>query len=212
MGDTAARFSTGIRFLDMEIGGGIPVGDIVALTTPPESQSEALFRELARVQDTHYVSTICADESELEQWVAPPGRESGALSVAYGEPGEVLGDPVALVEEIPPDSCCIVDPVDLLEDGGRGEYLAALDALKDRLRAVGSVGILHGLATESSPANRPLTVKRADHVWQLDRRVDGGEVSTTLLISKSRGNSVPQEAISIELAEQVRIDTSRNIA
>jgi len=35
---------------------------------------------------------------------------------------------------------------------------------------------------------------------------------TTLLVPKSRGDEVPEEAISIELADDVHIDTSHNFA
>lgn len=208
-----ARFSTGIRFLDMEVGGGIPVGDLVALTAPPDAQTEVLFKEIARVQATQYVSTICPDPSELREWVQPPPTApNDIVTVSYRDPAELLDDPSALVDRISSETCLIVDPVNLLESGDRGSYLDTLNAIKARLREVGSVGLLNCLHSNATPDHRSLTVKRADQVWNLRRSVDGGEVATTLLVSKARGNSVPQEAISIELAEEVRIDTSRNIA
>jgi len=213
MDGTDARFSTGIRFLDMEVGGGIPVGDIVALTAPPDAQTEVLFKEIARVRATQYVSTICPDEAELREWVRPPETApNDVVTVGYRDPAKLLDDPSALVDRVPSETYLIIDPVSVLEAGDREAYLGVLNALKERLREVGSVALLNCLRGDRTPDNRPLTVKRADHVWKLRRSVDGGEVSTTLLISKARGNSVPQEAISIELADEVRIDTSRNIA
>jgi len=213
MDDTDERFSTGIRFLDMEVGGGIPVGDVVALTTPPDAQTEVLFTEIARIQPTQYVSTICADERELREWVDPPdGAPNDIVTVSYFTPATLRDDPATLVDRIPSETCVVLDPVNLLETGDRAAYLQFLNALKERLREVGSIAILNCLTGDPQPDNRPLTLKRADHIWQLRRRVDGGEVATSLLISKARGHSVPQEAISIELADKVRIDTSRNIA
>ena len=213
MGDTDDRFSTGIRFLDMEVGGGIPAGDIVALTTPPDAQTEVLFTEFARVQPTQYVSTVCADERELREWVDPPDdAPNDIVTVGYSAPDDLLADPSTLVERIPSETCVVIDPVNPMEAADREAYLALLNAVKERLRDVGSIGFLNCLDADPPPANRSLTLKRADHVWQLRRSVDGGEVATSLLISKARGNSVPQEAISIELADKVRIDTSRNIA
>lgn len=213
MDDTDGRLSTGIRFLDMEVGGGIPVGDIVALTTPPDAQSEVLFKEIARVQPVHYISTICPDETELRRWIEPAGMESAEeMSVSYSEPSELLNDPDAVLAEIPSDACVIIDPLDPLEETTTESYLSLLNAIETRVRAVESVAFLNCLATDSKPAGRPLTLKRADHVWQINQSVDGGELQTSLLISKSRGNAVPTEAISIELADKVQIDTSRNIA
>lgn len=213
MDDTDERFSTGIRFLDMEVGGGIPVGDIVALTAPPDAQTEVLFKEIARVQATQYVSTICADEMELREWVDPPDDAvNDIVTVSYSSPDELLDDPGTLVDRIPSETCVIVDPANLLEVGDRAAFLGFLNAFKERLRDVGSIGFLNCLTGGESPDHRTLTLKRADHVWQLRRTVDGGEVATSLLISKARGERVPQEAISIELADKVEIDTSRNIA
>ena len=213
MGEDERRFSTGVRFLDEEVGGGIPAGDIVALTTPPDAQTEVLFTEIARVQPTQYVSTVCADEAELTEWITPAGEATNdIITVSHATPADLLSDPTTLVELVPSETCLIIDPVNLLEQGEQREYLALLDEIKARLRAVGSVGVLNCLETGTNPAHRPLTLKRADQVWQLNKRVDGGELTTTLLIAKARGNDVPQEAIDIELAEEVRIDTSRNIA
>lgn len=212
MQDTDARFSTGVRFLDMELGGGIPVGDLVALTTPPGSQSETIFREIGRSQPLQYVSTICSDEDELRTWVEPSAdTASGDLSVGYVPPETLLDDPSAFVEEIQPGTCLILDPVNVVEASNWKQYLAVLNALKRRLRDAESVALLNCL-DDATPDNRSLTLKRADHVWQLNQTVESEELSTTLLISKARGSNVPNEAISIELAEQVRIDTSRNIA
>lgn len=213
MGDINERFSTGIRFLDMELGGGIPAGDVVALTTPPDAQTEVLFNEFARVQATQYVSTVCADEMELREWIdAPETAPNDIVTVSYTDPEELLADPSILVDRIPSETCVVLDPANPLETGARERYLTLLNALKERLRAVGSIGFLNCLHADPTPATRPLTLKRADHAWQLRRSVDGGEVATSLLISKARGDSVPQEAISIELADKVEIDTSRNIA
>jgi len=213
MDGTDARFSTGIRFLDMELGGGVPVGDLVALTTPPDAQSEVIFKELARVQRLLYVSTICPDESELRRWVEPvDGDAESEVSVTYLSPTSILDDPSVLVDEITADTCLIIDPIDPLEAASREAYLSVLNAVGERLRAVESIGFLNCLETETDSKRRSLTLKRADHIWNLRQSLDGGELMTQLLISKARGHSVPQEAISIELDEQVQIDTSRNIA
>lgn len=56
------RFSTGVRFFDKGVGGGIPAGGLLALVAPASSQSELLFEELVRAQSVWYVSTVCSDE------------------------------------------------------------------------------------------------------------------------------------------------------
>lgn len=213
MDESKPRFSTGVRFLDMELGGGIPAGDMVALTTPPDSQSELLFTELARMQDLLYVSTICRDEDELEEWIEPSGYDQGTdVTVAHVAPEELLADPDVLLEKIEEGSCLVLDPMNGLEAAGRDRYLTLLNDLKERLRETESIALIHCLKEEGDLERRPLTLKRADHVWHLRQTVESEEIMTTLLVPKSRGNQALTEAISIELADEVKIDTSRNIA
>jgi KaiC/GvpD/RAD55 family RecA-like ATPase len=213
MGDEDPRLETGVRFLDMELGGGIPVGDIVALTAPPASQSELILTEIARAQPVHYISTICDEEAEATEWIEPGGFEGGEqISVSTATPETLVTDPPALFEEAPNEGVIIIDPMGGLETTDRGAYLGLLSALKRHLRTTDSVALLHCLDAEETTGKRRLTLKRADHIWQLQLHVDSAEVTTTLLVPKARGGEMLTEAVSIELVDRVRIDTSRNIA
>lgn len=213
MDESTPRFATGIRFLDMQFGGGIPAGDMVAVTAPPDSQSEVFFKELAREQSLLYASTICDDEAELEEWVEPPGSD-GAVEVAvtHLDPERFLASPDEVLGSIPENSCVVVDPIDELETGGRDAYLHGLNLLKERLRDSDSVAFVHCLDGDEVPGRRSLTLKRADHVWRLRQTVDADELSTTLYVPKSRAGETITEAIKVELSDRVDIDTSRNIA
>jgi len=98
------------------------------------------------------------------------------------------------------------------ESAPRKEYLALLNALKRRLRAVDSIAVVHCLTGQRDPTHRPLTLKRADHVWRLQHARETDELATTLVVPKSRDGETITEPITMEIADRVQIDTSRNIA
>jgi KaiC/GvpD/RAD55 family RecA-like ATPase len=210
MDDGPARFSTGLRFLDQQLDGGVATGGVVALLAPPQSQVELLFREFARGQPLVYVSTLCADESDRRDIVDP--ADAATVETAYHDPEAILADPEAFASALPTTSYVVVDSVDALERGAPARYLDFLNALKRRMREAGGVAVVHCLKGEHTPENRTLTLKRADHVWDLRLDVDANTIDTTLCITKSRTDRAFSEPLPLEFAERVRIDTSRTIA
>lgn len=212
MGEADPRFSTGIRYIDMQAGGGVPAGDIVVLTAPPNSQSETIFLEFASAEPTVYLSTTAQDTDELRTRLEPSGIPAEDLTVGHLDPTAFLEDPETYVADLPPESVIVIDPVDLLESGPRAEYLTALNLLKSRLREIDSIAVLHCLTDDSNPDHRSLTLKRSDHIWSLRQTIENGELQTALYVPKSRIGSIIADGISIELTDGVQIDTSRNIA
>lgn len=211
MSPTDDRFSTGVRFVDKRLGGGIPAGGLLALVAPAGSQSELLFEELASAETVWYLSTICSDEAELREIVDPSGDRAQDLAVEYVPPQTLIDDPAAFVADIEPGTCVVIDTANGLEAAPGEDYLAFLNELKSRLRATDSIAILHCLADEPIPDGRPLSLKRADHIWRLELAVSD-EIVTRLVIPKSRGYQVLTEPLQLELIDEVTVDTSRNIA
>lgn len=211
MSQTEKRFSTGVRFLDKRLGGGIPAGGLVALVTPAGSQAELLFKELVSAQTVRYISTVCSDEDELRENVSPREGSPENLSVEYVTTETILDDPATHIESIEPGSFGVIDTVNRLESAPEEQYLSFLNDLKERLRETDSIGILHGLTDKPTPKNRSLTLKRADHVWQLELAVSD-RLITRLVIPKSREYQVLTEPLELELIDEVLVDTSRNIA
>lgn len=212
MSKSNPMFSTGSPLLDKQLGGGIPAGDIVALTAPPNSQTETIFMEFASAEPLIYFSTIVQDIEELRGRVKPSNTSAEDLTVEYLDSSSFIDDPEGHINNLPSESVIVIDPVDLLETGSREEYLTALNLLKSRLIESESVAILHCLVDESSSELRSLTLKRADNVWSLRQSVNKGKIETTLYIPKSRVGSTMTDGISIELDDGLQVDTSRNIA
>jgi hypothetical protein len=61
-------------------------------------------------------------------------------------------------------------------------------------------------------ANRVVSKHMADVVFDLRTSVEGTEVENKLAVPKFRGGAALQETIKLQLAEDVSIDTSRDIA
>lgn len=212
MAASTDRFPTGLRFLDKQLGGGLIPGGVLALTSPPQSQAELLFQEFARERPLMYVSVMSPDEAELREMIDPGGGGTVDADVAYHDPDTVLADPVTFAAELPDDAYVVIDTVNGLERAPAETYLALLNAVKRRMRDGNGFAVIHCLKEEPAPTNRTLTLKRADHVWDLRVTVDSSEISTVLCITKSRENQILSEPLPLELSDEVRIDTSRTIA
>ena len=207
------RFSTGMSFLDRRIDGGIPVGTAVALTAPASSQSELLLGELTQGWDLLYISTICPDEAELRAILEPRRSAERSLTIEYAPPESLLENPESYLSKLSPESVLVLDVANSLESAQRDTYLNVLNTFKATLRDLDCIGLLHCLEGEGSQIpRRGLTLKRADHVWQLQTAALSNEIKSRLLITKSRGYRALSEPVPLVMTDRVQIDTSRNIS
>lgn len=209
----ARRFSTGLRFLDSRLDGGIPVGKLLALTAPAHTQSELLLYHLISDRPVTYISTTTPDERVVRDAIAtsaigPPVD----LAFTAVESANFLAAPAEVLDEVRPESFVIVDPIDELERAERHQYDSFVTELKRHLRETDSIGVFHGLDTPPIPDARRFTLQRADHVWRLEQLVLTREIKTRLLVTKARGGRTHSEPIPLRISDHVRIDTSRHIS
>lgn len=202
------RLSTGSEVLDRYLESGLPPGTLVALTAPPDTQSELFLQALAGERQTFYLSAVRPTEEVVETL----DLHHSELTVLQKDPEAFLTEPEASLEQIEPQSNVIIDPVNGFEAGPRGQYVGFLNALKEYLRTTESVGLLHCIDAESNPILRSLTLNRADLVWRLHLTLTTLTVDTRLIISKFRGGKAVREPIKLRLTDNVQIDTSRDIA
>ncbi|WP_435178151.1 RAD55 family ATPase [Halorussus sp. AFM4] len=207
----ARRLSTGIDVLDRKLDGGLPTGSIVALSAPPASQAELLLYEFTSARQTLYLSTDRDESAVSEALQRAPGR-TGSPDVRRVEGDAPLDHSQRLFRRLPEDSNLVVDSVDLLERQGEGRYRNFLNDLQNHLHNTEGVAILHCLDGRSVPDARDVTEHVADVVFQLHTQYSGDTVETRLAVPKFRGGRALPETIKLELAESVRIDTSRDIA
>lgn len=205
------RVPTGITVLDRRLDGGLPVGSVALLSADPASQSELLLYEFAAARETLYLTTLRSEAAVRDAF--------GRTSVAVGDPAirSVGGDaPVTrashALDAFPAGGNLIVDVVDPLERTDRGRYRSFLDDLRGHAVEAGGVVYLHALDGASVPPLRDASEYAADVVFDLRTELNGSEVENRLAIPKFRGGRAPEEAIKLRLLDEVRIDTSRDIA
>lgn len=206
----SGRLPTGIDVLDRRLGGGLPAGSVVALSAPPASQSELLLYELTAARPTLYLSTDRRKEAvsdAIDRTLAPTGRPM----IEYVPGDAPLENARRQFQRIDGQTNLIVDPADLLERTDRIRYQHFLNDLQNHMHNTGSVTVLHCLSGDEPPL-RTTTLHMVDVVLELRVDYTTADVETRLAIPKFRGGRALDETIKLELAERVRIDTSRDIA
>lgn len=205
------QFPTGLNFLDMRIGGGIPVDTVLTILAPPASQSQILLRALTSEQPLVYLSTGVRDTDALEAWLAE-GRAEPDEVTAIHAPAESLFETLPEhLERAPPESFLVVDEINPLEAGSRSEYRTFLNDLHSWAREEDAVVFLHGLDAPETASLRSLTLNRVDQVWWLQLQLLSQDIATKLYITKARTGRALTEPISLIMTDDVRIDTSRSI-
>ena len=211
MAAASGRLSTGIDVLDRRLDGGLPAGSVVAYTAPPASQAELLLYELTRARPTLYLSTERTEQAVRDAFDTTPAP-TGDPRISYVAGDAPLDNAQRLFRNISGEANLVVDPVDVLERTPRNRYVNFMNDLQTHMQNIGGVAVLHALRGSDVPEHRDTTEHMADVVFQLDVQSRGDEVETRLSVPKFRGGRAPSDTIKLELAERVRIDTSRDIA
>ena len=205
------RLETGIDVLDRKLDGGLPPGTVVAYTAEPASQSELLLYQLTAARGTLYISTQRPEEIVRLGLDASRAR-TGSPTIRHVTGDDPVGVTRQLVDALPDGANLIVDPLDDLERTEPEEYRRFLSGMKSRMVETGSVAVLHCLRGESVPENRTTTLHMVDAVFDLETHVGAADLENYLTIPKFRAGGAPTERIKLELADEVAIDTSRDIA
>lgn len=210
--------TTGIRDLDRNLGGGIPPGRLVAFTAPAETQGELFVKQIASQHDSLYLSSL-RPRWEVEETVRDFLQQAGRAGadrvrthVRSLDPDDRLGEARDHIADVQDRSILVVDSADELEAEPEADYVAFLNELKRSLWDTGSAGLLHCFERDSDRPGRRVTLRMADIVWELRRSVEPGDVEYLLVVSKFRGGRALTEPVKLELTDEVRIDTSRDIA
>ncbi|MDY6818566.1 MAG: transcriptional regulator [Halobacteriales archaeon] len=208
---TARRLSTGIEPLDRELNGGLLPGTITAFAAPPASQSELLLYELTRERPTLYLTTTRSEQGirdALERTAVPTG-DPVIRRVGGDMPLDNVQD---LTGRLRDEANLIIDPLDLLESSERNRYVSFLNRLQTHMQNTSGIALLHCMKGDEHPPMRDLTMQMVDTVFDLELTTEGEDVETRLSVPKFRGGEALNETIKLELADRVRVDTSRDIA
>lgn len=206
-----ARLPTGIEVLDRKLGGGIPAGSIISICADPASQSELLLYELTSERGTLYLSTQRSDQAVQD---ALDRAETAVGDPTVREVGSdaPLDDANRLIRALPEGANLIIDPVDVLEHEDGERFRDFLNGLQTHMVKTGSLAFLHSLKGRNVSPRRDTTEYMSDVIFDLDTQLQGDRIENRLTVPKFRGGGALTDAIKLELAETVSIDTSRDIA
>lgn len=202
VGTVVASVSTGLPELDDRLGGGLPAGSLVALTAPPDSQSEQLCYQFAAANGARYLSTFRpADEvSEVLDRRCP----DASVPVVQTPAEALLESPGETLDGLPGDGTTLVlDTATELERAGRDRYRRTLDVLKRRMRDTDGLALLHCLDIEPSPMRRGLTLGRADVTLRLRLTGLPERLAPRLYVTKLRGGVLPDRTVPLQFGERV---------
>lgn len=137
---------------------------------------------------------------------------TGDPEIRQVPPDAPLQHATQLVQQLSEESNLIIDPMDPLERLDRNSYTKFLNDLQNHMVNTRSVAVVHCLRGDQEPEVRETTQHIADIVLELFQEVDGTELVTRLAVPKFRGGPALSETVKLELAERIRVDTSRDIA
>jgi len=206
--------STGIRAVDRALGGGIPAGSLVVLTSPPDAQVGPLLHAGVHVRSSLYftsIRTVAAVENELDRLLTDPQIDDIRHVGTDGALVEIL----AGMETMNDREDVIVNVFDPLEETADSQSLVTfLNDFSKRLQETEGIGIVHCLDGGEVPTNRKFTLSAADFVWRLRCRREGSEITHELEIPKASGLTLADEdrVLGLNLGQSVTVDTSRDIA
>lgn len=207
----ASRLPTGITVLDRELDGGIPGGSIVLLKASPASQSELFLYELTAARATLYLTTVRSDQAVRDALDRTRTR-TGDPTVRDVGGDAALDNANRLTATLPEEANLLVDVLDPLERAERTRYRRFLNELQTTVVNTGGVAVLHGMKGSAVPETRSMTEHVADVIFDLRTSVTGTEIENRLAVPKFRGGGALEETVKLQLAEEVRVDTSRDIA
>jgi hypothetical protein len=208
------RLSTGIDALDRVLGGGIPAGSLVVVTSPPEAQVDPLLNAGIHERPTHYFTTI-RDPSAVRDELDRHHESPKIASIRHVGVDGGLEDILSEMETLQPGEDVIVSVLDPLETATQQtEFVSFCNYFVKRLQETDSLGIVHCLDVEDPPSNRNYTLAAADFVFQLRYEPTGSKLVYRLEIPKASGLSLSEEerVLALNLGQTVSVDTSRDIA
>ncbi|WP_434085360.1 RAD55 family ATPase [Natronomonas marina] len=165
---------------------------------------------LAAQRPTLYLSTRRNEESVRDAFHRADLDIEDSM-IAYADPDADLDDVGSTISRVGAEQNPIIDPANPLERWDPQVYQQFLNRLHTYIRRTGSIAVVH-CHTVGDDLGREVTLGIADVVRRLDQTVTPDAVESTLVVSKFRGGRALTEPITLELTDNVRVDTSRNVA
>ena len=166
---------------------------------------------MTATRGTLYIS-LGRTETAIQQSIERSPTQTGEPTIRHITGDAPIDNTAKLVSALPDTSNLIVDPIDVLEREDLDRYRNFVNELQNHMHNTRGLAFLFAIAGEHVPAGRDITRHMADVVFDLETRVGNESVENRLTVPKFRGGRALPDVIKLELAEEVSIDTSRDIA
>lgn len=226
----------GNRRLEMELGGGLAEGSILAIVADPATQSEALIyqfmfsnpatyittlrrehdveRNLTRIADRldDYEIQYAGNEVKVDGTLMEQITDSRSLATGFGE-GSQLNKTSEYIQSTEESRIIIIDPINPLENAANyTELKTVLNQLKETVMANDSLGILHCISSGTDPELREVTLTMSDIIWELElRELETNQHKHYLSVKKNRGRQTIEDQIELDIGRHIDVDDTRNI-
>jgi KaiC/GvpD/RAD55 family RecA-like ATPase len=201
---------TGIESLDDNLDGGLYPGSAVALVADPTSQSEIILAAMTMPRPTCYLTLRRSARSVRRSLSRLPYQPDATVRGLSGD--EPFETALEFIENLDEPTTVIIDPVNELERLDPDELSSFLNSAGDHLLEVGGLLVLHCLRSDAPLPGRETTTSMADVVFDLRTDHTGELIENYLVIPKVRSGKPIKHPVKLELTDEVRVDTSRDIA
>jgi len=212
-GRRISRHQTGIGPLDRKLNGGFTAGSVVFIQSPPHVPAEKIIQSILVENTPSRHATLLRPQQAIRQEYAemvPVDEESPQVSEI--DQANQFAEVSAALERTPSTDVIAFEPINELEAGDMGQYREFLRTTTQVARAEQSTVVLFGYTGASVSETRRKTIGLADVVCLVDEQVSGQQVEYYLYVSKNRLGPQPAERMKFTLADDLSIDTSRDIA
>lgn len=222
--------------LEMEMGGGLTEGSILAIVADPATQSDALIYQFMLANPATYITTLRRKDDvernlsrlsdRLQEYevqyagneVTVDGRlmqeitDSRSLANGSGD-GSQLNKTSKYIQSSEESNIIIIDPINPLEYAAKyTELKTVLNQLKETVMANDSLGILHCISSGADPELREVTLTMSDIIWELElRQLETNQHKHYLSEKKNRGKRTIQDQIELDIGLNIDVDDTRNI-
>jgi len=212
--DDFERIPTGITELDRIIDGGFIKGSVIALVSPPDTQTEVLLEEISDHNPTVLFSTLRSEPAVTDSYEKHGVGVDDEFRVKFVGGDNSFNKINQGVDQIAGAvSTVIVDQMNPIErEYPYQKYAEKYREMVDSVTGTDTITILNCTQGEKPPTLRDLTLSLADVVVNISRGISGGDITIRLSVPKYRGGEALAETIKLEVSDSVAVDTSRDIA
>jgi archaellum biogenesis ATPase FlaH len=230
--------SCGIYVLDRSIGGGIPSGSVIYISTTTKSMSEVFLYQFTQSRKTYYfcterrpkyvqqdIANMNFDTSQIvfvdvygSYFMSPHGEMIDNVGNEYVDAKIVEFMEYNLESILSEENNCeiniIIDTFTFFMNLNlnSGIIRRLMNIIYETTKETGSLTFLYSLKDSHDQKVENEIVNTCDAIFDVDIEKTGDKIISKLSIPKIRGMTPTTDMIKFKISEGIQIDTSKDIA